>query len=68
MSRREFLRLLGLAGSAALLASCGAPSGSTTTTAPAAPPTASSSAAGTKMFAKAENPLIKIFATELGTR
>src|SRR5688572_771178 len=67
MSRREFLRLLALAGSAALLASCGSPSGTTTT--PMAPSTTSGSAVGgTTMFAKAEDSLIKVFATELGTR
>jgi sulfane dehydrogenase subunit SoxC len=68
MSRREFLRLLRLGGSAALLAACGASSTSPT----ALPnPTAigsGASSASTQMFAKPEESLIKVFATELGTR
>jgi sulfane dehydrogenase subunit SoxC len=63
MGRREFLRLLALSGSAAFLGACGAGATQTTT-----PQTTTAATPVTKMFAKPEEPLLKIFATELGTR
>lgn len=59
LNRRDFFRLLGLGGAAAILTACGAASSPAPTAAPAA---------GTKMFVKPEEPLLKIFATELGER
>lgn len=63
MTRRDFLRLLSVGGTAALLAACGTSQGQSAPSAPAA-----SAAAQQRMFVKAEEPLIKVFATELGTR
>lgn len=70
MTRRDFLRVVALGGSAALLAACGTQETAIGPPAQAASSAApgSSTAVPKAMFVKAEAPLIKVFATELGTR
>jgi len=65
MDRRRFLGLLGAGGAAAVLAGC-------QSSGPARPgavnaPTSPTTSLGTKVFAKPEEPLLKVFGTELGT-
>jgi len=63
LGRRRFLQLLGIGGAGAVLAACEDSStpeaGSSTTTGP--------EPSATKIFSKPEEPLLKVFGTELGT-